>query len=61
MTATSSSPASASFATTFQRSLTALTPALYLMIGLESLFDNQPAPGQGEEDLSLNTGVTIRF
>jgi hypothetical protein len=31
------------------------------MIGLESLFDNQPAPGQGEEDLSLNTGVTIRF
>ena len=40
---------------------TALTPDLYWMIGLEYLFDNQPAAGQGEEDLSLNTGVTIRF
>ncbi|YCM42266.1 DUF481 domain-containing protein [Verrucomicrobiaceae bacterium 227] len=40
---------------------TALTPDLYWMIGVEYLFDNQPAPGEGQDDLSLNTGITIRF
>ncbi|MDB4435973.1 DUF481 domain-containing protein [Akkermansiaceae bacterium] len=40
---------------------TAFTQNLNWMIGLEYLFDNQPAAGKGDEDLTLKTGLTIRF
>jgi len=40
---------------------TSVTNDLNWLVALEYLFDNQPATGQTEEDISLNTGVTVRF
>lgn len=40
---------------------TAITNDLSWMVGLEYLYDNQPADGNKKDDTSLKTGITVRF